>query len=276
MLDWLTDLLLESPAPPANWVPSRAQRLADARITLRRRFGLARGTAGRRPHYLHDLNRVHGVFGSSRVVSGAEIEADLESDITSINPPIMQGWILGATLVAGWLALVGMADLGAPGTGRAGWLLIGQGLAGWLILVCSVAWVQRVIDLDDDGVHVRRWTDVWLRRQGRLLGPPSLVTARLDSPSQLIIEGPGERCRLRLWLWPASARADLVDELPAWGVDCTFERHRHRPRHDRRSRRREGQMGLLSTSRMNAAPESQESIASSTDPGLPSGPTSSA
>ena len=170
MAGWLTDLLLESPVPPSNWLPSRAQRLADARSTLRRRFGRERETAGRRTYYLNDLNRVHSGFGSSRAVNGARIEADLESDITSINPPVMQGWVLLVTLAAAWFALVGMAELGAPNADGTGWMTLGKSVGGWALVVGAVAWLQRMIELDDDGVHVRRWADVWLRRRGQLLG----------------------------------------------------------------------------------------------------------
>ena len=237
MLDWLQDLLLESPVPPSNWLPSRAQRLADARITLRRRFGLAGGTSGRRPHYLRDMGSAYPLFGASRSVSGERVEAELESDITTVNPPIMQGWCVGLTIIALWFVLVGLASINAPGTGSTGPLYIGWAIATWAAVVGVVGWLQRVIELDDDGVHVRRWTDVWLRRTGLVLGPPSSLVARLATPSSLVIDGPTGACRLSLWLWPNSARSDLVDELPLWGVDCTFDRHRRRPTRGRRRRR---------------------------------------
>jgi hypothetical protein len=84
-------------------------------------------------------------------------------------------------------------------------------VGGWLALVLFVAWRQRGIELDVDGVHVRRWTDRWFRRPVLRLGPPDLVRATLTSPLRLALEGDGGKVSVSLRLWPHSARQELVE-----------------------------------------------------------------
>jgi len=237
--DWLDDLALESIAPPANWLPSRSEQLADARLTLRRRFGLMKETPARPSHHLRDFGGAHPFFGGSRIVSGDEIEADLETEITMVNPPIAQGWMVGLGAVAFIVALIGVNAWWIEGTSREGQRAGASALlvvGGWLALVLFVAWRQRGIELDVDGVHVRRWTDRWFRRPGFRLGPPDLVRATLTSPLRLTLEGDGGVVSVSLRLWPHSARQELAEELPIWGVDCEFAHHRHRSGSRRRRR----------------------------------------
>ncbi len=237
MPDWLEDLALESIAPPDNWLPSRAQQLADAHLTIRRRFGLMSETPARPSHHLRDLGAAHPLISASRIVSGDEIEADLEAEITSVNPPIAQGWMVGLGAVVFIVALIEVDRLWVGGTSREG-LTAGVvallAVAGWLGLVMFVAWLQHGIELDLDGVRVRRWTDGWLGRPGLRLGPPDLVRATLTSPLRLKLEGDLGSGSVSLRLWPHSARQELVEELPIWGVDCEFAHHRHRPNRRRR------------------------------------------
>jgi len=236
--DWLDDLALESISPPSNWLPSRAQQLADAHLTIRRRFGQMKGAPGRPSHHLRDFGGAHPLFSGSRIVSGDEIEAELERAITTVNPPIAQGWMVGLGAIAFIVAITGINGLWVGGTSRggieAGLVALGA-VVGWLGLVTLVAWRQHSIELDFDGVRVRRWTDRWLRRPGQRLGPPGMNRARLTSPLHLELYSEVGRASVSLRLWPHSARQDLVDELPIWGVDCEFARHQHRP--DRRPRR---------------------------------------
>jgi hypothetical protein len=156
-----------------------------------------------------------------------------------VNPPIAQGWMVGLGAVAFIVALIGVNAWWIGGTssggvraGASALLVVG----GWLGLVLFVAWRQRGIELDVDGVHVRRWTDRWFRRRGLRLGPPDLVRATLTSPLRLTLESDGSAVSVSLRLWPHSARQELAEELPIWGVDCEFAHHRHRSGSRRRRR----------------------------------------
>lgn len=239
MPDWLDDLALESIAPPPVWLPSRAERLADARTILARRFGRRRD-AGVRPS--HGLRDTILIGGGVRYVTGHEIEAEMELELTTINPPIAQGWIVALLVVTGTLAAGGVpAVIAAPASdlpeaiARAiGPLVVAVGL------IVLAAMRQRSIELDVGGVRVRSWLDRWLRRPGLRLGPPESIQARLRSRLRLEIEARPRRMAISLALWPHTARQDLVDELPMWGVECEFGPHRHRPERSRRHRRRRG------------------------------------
>jgi hypothetical protein len=235
---WLADLLFESVAPPPVWLGSRAERLADARMTLRRRFGLQRETSVRASHRLRDFGSAHPLFTGTRIVPGDEIEAELEQDVTTVNPPVAQGWIVatGAVLlIVELFALKRLVteDQGPTSVGTFA-MLFGAPLL-WLAAIAVVGWFEHIIELTEDGVVVRSWTSRWLRRPGRHLGPPDAVTARLERPLELVLSSPMASVEISTWLWGQTARQDLVDELPIWGIDCAFDAHRHR--HDRPGRR---------------------------------------
>lgn len=238
MLTWLRDLLVESPVPPSNWMPSRSERLADARLTLRRRSGEARGTA-RPAHHLRDLGSAHPLASASRFVSGEEIEADLEEDISTVNPPTIPGWAYVAFAITALAVVVGI------GTIRQG---IDPALGSSEVLGAPIAWLlamgfwgagQRTLELRADGVRLRRWTDAWLGRPGMRLGRPDELRATLLSHAVVVLSGPGTTARLSISSWGSTARADLVDELPIWGIDCDFGQHQaHHHGRGRRARNR--------------------------------------
>lgn len=165
MLRSIEDLLLESAAPPSNWMPSRAERLADARDTLRRRFGERREELRRPSHRLRDLGSAHPLFSGTRIVSGEQIEADLEADVTTVNPPVLQGWAMIVLVVVGGAMFVGLGALVRSGP-WSGWqvalgLIVGAPFV-WVVLLLAWGFGEHVVELDGDGVHIRRWTDVWL------------------------------------------------------------------------------------------------------------------
>lgn len=226
---WLADLLLESPAPPPNWLPSRTSRLADARLTLRRRFGQGRAS-NRASHRLRDVGWPYPFFGGSRFVSGTEIEADFEDDITTVNPPILQGWAaiaLVAAVVGEILGFVGLADGDLP---RALALFIGS-VVVWLLAVAVVGVYQRVITLGSTGVVARRWTDVWLGRHGVHLGEPAAVRIGHVGTHRIDIVGEHHTMTFDIRLWPRSAREDLAEEPALWGVrmdPAPGDRHQRR------------------------------------------------
>ena len=230
MPDWLDDLALESVAPPPVWLPNRAARLADAGTVLARRFGRARPGSNRPPHFVQDTTP--GLYGfGGRVISGAEVEADLEEVLTTINPPIAQGWIAASGLIL-WIAslqqlptlIATPAATIVPELGR-----VAAPIVLWLLAVLLVASRQMTIELGDDGVTTRTWLARWLRRPRRRLGRPDAIRARLISRLHLELETPVGPAEVSLALWPHTARQDLVDDLPLWAVDCEFGHHRHRP-----------------------------------------------
>ncbi len=240
MLEWLRDLLLESPVPPARWMPTREERLADARQTLRRRFGEQAEEQHPPSHQLVDLTLSAHPFPSAvRYVPGESIEADLEADITSVNPPILQGWALALLVVVCIEVFFGLAAFARPSSVDVPTVLLellGAPLI-WLGVVLLWAAVQQTIELTERGVRTRRWVEIWTRRRGRQLGQPGLLHASLHRPFDLRIDGPEGSVSVSVRTWRASARADLIDELPLWGIDCDFGRHRHH--HERgRTRRR--------------------------------------
>jgi len=242
MLRSIEDLLLESAAPPSNWMPSRAERLADARDTLRRRFGERREEVRRPSHRLRDLGSAHPLFSGTRIVSGEQIEADLEADVTTVNPPLLQGWAMIILVVVGGAMFVGLGALVRSGP-WSGWqvalgLIVGAPFV-WVVLLLAWGFGEHVVELDGDGVHIRRWTDVWLGRAGQRIGSPDGLHATLPRPFQLVIAGAAGSVRLGLRTWPPSARADAIDELPLWGIDCDFGRHRHHHVHRSRGRHAE-------------------------------------
>jgi hypothetical protein len=235
---WIRDLLLESPVPPSSWMPSRAERLADARDTLRRRFGQQRFTSTRAAHRLRDFSSAHPFASGTRYVSGQAVEADLEADITSVNPPVIQGWayLLLPFVAAGMVVGIGLA--GRPDQlGPAILGLLGAP-AAWLLVLVAWGSGQRAIELGEDGVRVPRWTDIWLRRPRSSLGGPETLRATLDGGRTLVIDGPDGDVRLSIRTWSATARADMHDELPIWGIDCRFGEHqRAHGKHPGRRRR---------------------------------------
>ena len=239
MPDWLDDLALESVAPPPVWLPNRAARLADAASVLARRFDRAGGASNRPSHHVRDT--APGLYGfGTRSITGGEVEADLEAVLTTINPPIAQGWIVASGALAWIVSIEQLPEvLRTPSSAILPALIrLGAPIVLWLIAIVLVAGRQITIDLDEVGVSTRSWLDRWLRRPGRRLGRPEALRAALTSRLHLELDSPGGRDGISLALWPHTARQDLVDDLPLWGVECEFGRHRHRParrrhRHDR-------------------------------------------
>lgn len=230
MPDWLDDLALESVAPPPVWLPNRAARLADAASVLARRFGRAGGASNRPSHHVRDT--APGLYGfGTRSITGAEVEADLEAVLTTINPPIAQGWIVASGALAVIVSIEQLPEvLRTPAPSILPALIrFGTPIVLWLLAVLLVAGRQRTIELNEGGVSMRSWLDRWLRQPGRRLGRPEAIRAALTSPLHLELETPEGLDSISLALWPHTARQDLADDLPLWGVDCEFGRHRHRP-----------------------------------------------
>jgi hypothetical protein len=237
MSDLLRDLLLESPIPSSIWMPTRSQQLADAGLTLRRRFGQAR--VSRRAHRIRDIAPSHLPGMGVRSISGETIEAELEEDITAINPPTIQGWAWLLLVPVGLVMLLGLGRIAAFDWAT-GLLLLAAGPAAWALLVFVWGVAQHEVALNESGIALRRWSDQRLGRPGVALGYPGEVRA-IVAERDVTLRGPRGASVLHLWLWPPSAIADLHDKLPAWGVDSDDfsdpdHHHRHQRHHHRRRR----------------------------------------
>lgn len=237
-MGWLAELLLESPVPPPRWLPDRNSRRARARDIVRRILaGQGRHPAWHAGHTMVDLT-VMGGYGSARTVSGQEIQDAVENQLTHLNPPIVQGWSMAAAVgvcVATLFILRGAflaqrsADLGF------GFELLAAIMGAWLLVSPAIGWNERELELCDHGVAVRRWTDIWFHRPGRILGLPTTLVAVVH-PNALILSGPDSLAAVSLRLWPASARMAIHDELE--GCEVNFG-HRPGDSHHRRKNHRE-------------------------------------
>ena len=213
-MSWFADLLLESVAPPPSYLPSRRSKLAMGPAILRG----GRGARGMRSARLRDIAPAHIVGASSRYVSGAEIAAEVEADLRTINPPVVQGWMV-AVLAAGVLAFIGglpWAMAMHEAVDRLGrGVVIASPIALSFILIIGANVTMIGLELVDDRVLVRRWIDHHLRRPGRDLGPALHVSGGAHG-RRLDVSGPLGSVTLSMRWWPPSARLDAHDELPIW------------------------------------------------------------
>jgi hypothetical protein len=239
-MGWVSSLLLESPVPPPLWLPAGNARRAQARSIVRRVFEQrARHQAWHPGHYLHDLGSAYPFFGGGRFVSGDEIETELESELTHLNPPVFQGWGLVFVVAISFLLLFVLRDAAYASDGEQLPIAIGG------LLACLVVWagfevlvgrLERELELCEHGVAVRRWTDVWFHRPGSVLDDPGVLEATVTG-DELTLVGPSGSVAVSLRIWPPSARDGLHDELEAWGIvfGHRHEQHHHvRRRHIRR------------------------------------------
>lgn len=228
-MGWVRDLLLESPVPPGNYLPDRQARLSMGRAILR----------GGRPYVpsgrLRDLGSAHPLLAGSRVVGADSIAAELEADLRALNPPITQGWMLGWLTVATIIAfLVARSGGGQLLSGLAVFLVLGLVLGGSVVL-----WSRRMqtIELHGDNVVVRSWLAARLGRPGYDIGPAEALRADLDGTVLRIEAGDGP-VLVATGAWPTTARDDIADKLPIWGLTTPWN-HRLSRRAERDERRAE-------------------------------------
>ena len=237
-MGWVASLLLESPLPPPRWLLSGNERRAQAGIVVRRLFERrARHTPWHEGHYLHDLGRAYPLFGAGRVVPAAEVEEALGDELGHLNPPLVQGWASGLAFLALLVMILAMRGLAEPENTRAFWtgaaMFVGAP-ALWLASQLVMGIVQREIELCQHGVAVRRWSDVWLHRPGRVLDEPDALCGTLTAHGVRLVGATGSAV-VATRLWPPSAREALQDELESWGIRFGNERAQHR-QHRRRQR----------------------------------------
>jgi hypothetical protein len=219
---WLADVLLESPIPPGNYLPTRRERLGIARAMLR---GGARPNRLVDSHRLRDLGSAHPLIGATRIVPGEQIAAELEADMRSVNPPVIQGWMLGLLVLGSFPVL--RASPGSPlrETPATSPVRSRSSYCRWSRSSPSSRLRRRGSrpSLNRDNVRVRTWLEARLHRLGRDLGAAKGVDARLE-PAWLVLAGPLGSARLSLRWWPPSALRDAIDELPIWGRSSAVRR----------------------------------------------------
>jgi hypothetical protein len=204
-LQWLFDALLGSPIPPPHW--------------LDRRYS---GTGWNAPG---------GIFAPRYRVPSGTIRAELEELFSCVNPPVIQGWawclaLLGvaSALRANWrLGTFGMGDL-------EGQLMLFLPIPLWFVGLWVGAYFSHDVELRDGNVSVRRWTDVWLGRPGRLVGRRETVHAVLSCGHHLQLEGDAAAIQVSMAMWPRSSRQALEDRLEHWEVELEYP-GRHHVRH---------------------------------------------
>jgi hypothetical protein len=239
-MSWVSWLLLESPVPPPRWLPAGNDRRARARAIVHRIYERRTGHQAWHPgHLLHDLGSAYPMFGAGHYVSGDDIDSELEVELSHINPPVFQGWVLIFIAAISVLALFILRDAGFPELRSSLPDVLRQFaacLVAWLGVELLVGQLEQELELCQHGVAVRRWTDVWFHRPGRILDDPAVLEASLTG-DQLKLAGPQGSVAISLRLWPPSAREAIHDELEAWGVEFGHrhdEHHHARRRHPRR------------------------------------------
>jgi hypothetical protein len=233
-MGWIAAILLESPAPPPRWIPTGNERRAQARTIVQRMFeSRASHQAWHPGHYLHDLGGAYPIFGGSRFVSGDEVEADLEDELSHLTPPIFQGWDLVFVVALGAALLYVIRDIGIEDDGRdlpRALLTVVLLLVLWAVVALAVGARERELELCQHGVAVRTWIDVWFHRPGHTLEDPAVLEAKIVE-SGLRLSGPSGSMDVSMTLWPPSTRDAMHDELEAWGIEFG---HRHEADHHRR------------------------------------------
>ena len=149
-MGWIASLLLESPVPPPNWLPTGNDRRARARSIVHRVFERrAMHKAWHPGHYLHDLGWAYPFFGGGRFVSGDEVEAELEDELTHLNPPILQGWGIAFAVAIAIAFLFVLRAAGNPQHGDALPVALAAflGFLGlWVAIEILAGWQEREVE----------------------------------------------------------------------------------------------------------------------------------
>jgi hypothetical protein len=105
LADILRDLLLDSPIPPPNWPPDKNWRHDQAKAIIARRFSDHDHPPLVSSHHMRHLGSAYPLAAGSRIVRAREIEAELEIELSQLNPPILQGWLVALAVVCGFVFL---------------------------------------------------------------------------------------------------------------------------------------------------------------------------
>lgn len=233
-MSFLRSLLLESPVPPPNWLPSPTARRPRARVVVQGMLARhQRHVPWHHGHRLHDLGSAHPLFASSRVVSADEIGEAVETSLLHLNAPVYQGWALAFALIAFGAFVVALAGA-APGADRQTTPLALLALLGtivaWIVLEIAIGGRTTELEVCEHGVAVRRWLDVWAGRPGQVIGAPTQLRASFGT-DRVVLSGGSRTLYVSLRLWPPSARSTLPDDLEAWGVNVDRPYGPHHRRH---------------------------------------------
>jgi hypothetical protein len=209
---WVADALLGPPIPPPRWLDPR-----------NRGNDWVAPPAGLWPF-----------GGMSFHVAAGYIDAELDALASCVNPPVVQGWAWCLSLACAAAMLLGLSEIGHHGAGD------GQAIAmillpipAWFVALLIGGFFSHDVELREGSVHVRRWTDVWLGRPGRLVGPRSSVHAVLSCGSHLHLAGDAGVVVVSMAMWPSSSRRALEERFEKWEIELEFpgRHHVHHPSH---------------------------------------------
>jgi hypothetical protein len=167
-------------------------------------------------------------------VPAGYVRAELDALASCVNPPVVQGWAWCLSLIGAAMVILGLGDLRNNGTGDG--LALAMVLApipAWFVAELVGAFLSHDIELGDSRVYVRRWTEVWFGRKGRLVGSRSSVHAVLSCGNHLQLEGDSGVIVVSMSMWPSSSRQALEKRLESWGIELEFpgRHHVHHPQH---------------------------------------------
>jgi hypothetical protein len=210
---WLVDALMGSPIPPPNWLDPRR-----------------RSSGWTSPHGFVRL----GFTLRGYHVPAPRIAAELDELNTCVNPPLVQGWAWCLALVGVVATLLGFRGIrmseAADGVAL---LMVLLPIPVWFAAVFAGGFFSHDVELRDGLVYVRRWTDVWLDRRGRLVGPRREIHAALSCGDHVQMVGGGEAVVVSMTMWPNSSRQSLEQRFEYWGIELEFpgRHHPHHPQH---------------------------------------------
>jgi hypothetical protein len=213
-VSWLVDALMGSPVPPPNWLDPRHL-----------------GTGWRSPAPSWTTLGT----GRSYLVTHEQIAVELEELNTCVNPPVIQGWAWCLALAGVAVTLLGFRGLRTDGAGDVSALLMVLApIPVWFVAVFIGAFFSHDVELRNGVVYVRRWTDVWLGRRGRVVGPRQEIHAVLSCGDHVQMVGSaGRPVVVSMRMWPNSSRQSLEERFEHWGIELEFpgRHHVHHPAH---------------------------------------------
>lgn len=103
----------------------------------------------------------------------------------------------------------------------------------WFAAVLLGGFLSHDVELRGGSVHLRRWTDVWFGRPGKVVGARSTLHAALSCGDHVQLASNTGVVEVSMRMWPSSSRRTLEDRFENWGIELEFpgRHHVHHPAH---------------------------------------------